>query len=344
MRRGRVMGLQEYATATPVARCMNYSAPIMYHTPSLLLLAPILLLTACGEPAPRALGTLEWDRVTLPAPAAEKIVAIEVREGQPVHAGDVLLRLEASGTQAQLTAASAQQRRSDAALAELKAGPRREEIARARASLSAAQAQQVDARAQFNRMQELAKQKLVAQSEVDRARAAADSADAQVRSASAALQELERGTRREQIAQGEAATQVASAQTATQRVLFDKLTLVAPRDGVIDSLPYRLGDQAPVGAPLVIMLAGAAPYARIYVPQALRASVKVGQVVQVRVAGSDRILPGTVRMVRSDPTFTPYYALTGQDVSRLSYLAEIQLDTEARDLPAGLPLQAEFTP
>jgi HlyD family secretion protein len=70
----------------------------------------------------------------------------------------------------------------------------------------------------------------------------------------------------------------------------------------------------------------------------------VGQAAQVRVAGNDKVWPGTVRMIRSDPTFTPYYALTGQDVSRLSYLAEIQLTTEARDLPAGLPLQAEFTP
>jgi HlyD family secretion protein len=256
----------------------------------------------------------------------------------------VLLRLEAAGTQSQLGAATAEQRRSDAALAELRAGPRREEIARARATLAAAQAQAIDARAQFNRAEELAGRQLVALAEVDRARAAADNADAQVRAAQQALLERERGTRAEQIAQGEAAVQVATAQTATQRVLLDKLTIVAPRDGVIDSLPYRLGDQAPVGAPLAVMLAGEAPYARVYVPEALRARVKVGDAVEVHVEGSDRAWPGTVRMIRSDPTFTPYYALTGQDVSRLSYLAEIQLGAEARDLPAGLPLWADFGP
>jgi HlyD family secretion protein len=92
------------------------------------------------------------------------------------------------------------------------------------------------------------------------------------------------------------------------------------------------------------MLAGEAPYARVYVPEALRARVKVGDAVEVHVEGSDRAWPGTVRMIRSDPTFTPYYALTGQDVSRLSYLAEIQLGAEARDLPAGLPLWADFGP
>jgi HlyD family secretion protein len=307
------------------------------------LLLP-LLLSACAEPPPRALGTLEWDRLTLPAPAAERITAIEVREGQTVHTGDVLVRLEASSTQSQLAAAAAQERRSDAALAELKAGPRREEIARARALLAAADAQRVDARAQYQRMAELVKQKLVAQAEVDRTRAAADNAEAQVSAAREALLELQRGTRVEQIAQGEASAQAAVAQTKAQRVLFDKLTLVAPRDGVIDNLPYRLGDQAPIGAPLVVMLAGSAPYARVYVPESLRQNVQVGHKAQVHVEGSKQVWPGTVRMIRSDPTFTPYYALTGQDVSRLSYLAEVQLVDEAHQLPAGLPLWVEFTP
>jgi HlyD family secretion protein len=310
----------------------------------LAAVAVAVLVAGCTRERPAALGTLEWDRITLPSPAAEKIIAIEVREGQRVRAGDVLVRLEAAGTRSQLEAAAAQQRRSGAALAELRAGPRREEIDRARALQADAEARAVEARAQLRRAEELAAGRLVAQAEVDRARAAAASADAGVRAAEQALLQLERGVRAEQIAQGEAAAQAATAQALTQQVLLDKLTLAAPRDGVIDSLPYRLGDQPPVGAPLVVMLSGGAPHARVYVPEALRAGVKVGDAARVRVAGSERDWPGTVRMIRSDPTFTPYYALTGQDVSRLSYLAEIQLGEEARELPAGLPLTATFGP
>jgi HlyD family secretion protein len=255
-----------------------------------------------------------------------------------VRAGDVLVRLESTATQSQFEAAAAQERRSGAALAELRAGPRREEINRARATLAAAQAQAIDARAQFRRIEELAGRQLVAAAEVDRSRAAADNADAQARGAEQALLVLERGTRTEQIAQGEAAVQAASAQASTQRVLLDKLTLVAPRDGVIDSLPFRLGDQPQVGVPVVVMLVGEAPYARVYVPQSQRASVKVGDAVDVHVEGSEQVWPGTVRMIRSDPAFTPYYALVGQDVSRLTYLAEVQLGAEVAGLPAGLPL------
>ena len=35
------------------------------------MLAAIGLLAGCGQSTPTALGTLEWDRITVPAPAAE---------------------------------------------------------------------------------------------------------------------------------------------------------------------------------------------------------------------------------------------------------------------------------
>ena len=138
--------------------------------------------------------------------------------------------------------------------------------------------------------------------------------------------------------------QATGAQAAAQQVTLEKLTLVAPRDAQVDSIPYRLGDQAPVGAPLVVLLAGEAPFARIYVPARLRAGVKVGDPARIHIEGSDKRWTGRVRMIRSDPTFTPYYALTGQDAERLSYLAEVQLGADASDLPAGLPLRVEFGP
>ena len=308
-----------------------------------VITALLIALPACRDDAPQALGTLEYDRITLPAPAAERIVAIDVREGERVAAGQSLLRLEATRTEAATTAAQAEAQRQREALSELEAGPRSESIAQARAQLAAAQAQARDARAYYARLQPLGRQKLVAAAEVDRARAAAGNADAQVRVAQAALLELEHGTRSERVAQGEAAARAAAAQASAQQVTLGKLTLIAPRAGRVDSLPYRLGDQAPVGVPLVIMLVGDAPYARVYVPEPIRANVRVGQQARVFVADSEQALSGKVRMIRSEPSFTPYYALIGKDAARLSYLAEIELGKDAAELPAGLPVRAEFT-
>jgi len=307
---------------------------------AMLLVIP--LLSACSDPPPQALGTLEYDRIALPSPAAERIVSIDVREGQQVEAGATLLTLERTRTQAQTDASAAEVQRQRDALAELEAGPRRERIAQARASLAAAQATARDADAYYARLRPLGMRKLVAAADVDRARAAASSAEAQVRLAQAALDELRNGSRREDIAQGQAAVRAAEAQAAAQAVTLEKLQVTAPRAGRIDALPYRLGDQAPVGSPLAILLVGDAPYARIYVPEPLRANVRVGDPVRVFVDGRDGALAGTVRMIRSEPGFTPYYALIGDDAARLSYLAEIALGKDAAQLPAGLPARVEF--
>lgn len=172
--------------------------------------------------------------------------------------------------------------------------------------------------------------------------AAALSARAQARAAQAALDELVRGTREERIAQGEAALEGSRAQAAAQQVTLERLDVIAPRQGRIDSLPYNVGDWPPIGAPLAIMLVGDAPYARIYVPEPQRANVKVGDRMRVHVDGRDRTYLGTVRMIRAEPSFTPYYALAGDDAARLSYLAEVALDTDAADLPAGLPVQVDL--
>lgn len=309
----------------------------------LLLVAPLIAsLSACSKPTAQALGTLEFDRITLPAPAAERIVAIQAREGEQVSAGQPLLKLDPARTQAQLAAAQAQAQRARDALAELESGPRPQDIAQARANLAAAQAAAREARAYFDRLQPLKGKHYVAAADLDRARASADGAAGKVRAAQAALDELLAGTRSEQLAQARAALAVAQADVAAQQVLLDKLDLTAPRAGRVDSLPYRLGDQAPLGAPLAILLAGDAPYARIYVPESLRAGVKVGDRVRVFVGKGAQPLAGKLRMIRSEPVFTPYYALIGDDVARLSYLAEVELGADAAPLPAGLPVRVEF--
>ena len=105
-------------------------------------------------------------------------------------------------------------------------------------------------------------------------------------------------------------------------------------------------DEPPPGAPVAVMLVGDAPYARVYVPEPLRMQVGVGDVATVHLgADGGRSYRGRVRMIRSEPTFTPYYALTGKDAARLSYLAEVELEGEGvAELPAGLPLRVEFQP
>ena len=81
-------------------------------------LAGLGLLAGCGQAPPVALGTLEWDRITVPAPAAEVISSVEVREGQQVKAGAVLMQLDSARGDAQFAAAQADTARAQAQLEE----------------------------------------------------------------------------------------------------------------------------------------------------------------------------------------------------------------------------------
>ena len=309
-----------------------------------LLLSALLLaaLTGCADADKPLLGTLEWDRVSLPAEASEVLLRIAVAEGERVEAGQLLLELDPRRQDARIAQARAEVEQAAAHLAELSNGARSETIDAARADLARNRAELTDAERSFSRIAELYQRKQVAIAELDRARAARDQASAATRSAEAQLRELTNGTRPEQLEQAAAALEAARGNLAQLQVGREHLSLRAPRAGLVDALPFKVGDQPPAGAELVSLLVGEQPYARVFIPASIRAQVSVGDVMRVFVEGVEQPFQARMRSIRSEAAFTPYYALTGDDASRLMYRAELVLQGEAaRQLPAGLPLRAE---
>ncbi|MGW8370025.1 MAG: HlyD family efflux transporter periplasmic adaptor subunit, partial [Gammaproteobacteria bacterium] len=131
------------------------------------------------------------------------------------------------------------------------------------------------------------------------------------------------------------------AQLEELKLTRQRLSVRAPRTGRVDALPFKPGDQPAAGDEIVSLLVGDRPYARIFIPARLRAQVAIGDEFEVRVEGISEPFRGVLRRVRSEASFTPYYALTGDDASRLVYRAEVRLEDErATELPAGLPLIA----
>ncbi|MEO6173061.1 MAG: HlyD family efflux transporter periplasmic adaptor subunit [Arenimonas sp.] len=304
-----------------------------------LCLILMLLCTACQKESSAMLGTIEWDRISLPATASEPIVDIRVSEGAQLKKNQILLQLDTTHANARLGALQFEVVQAEQALKALQNGARTENKREASERLSALHAQSKNADAQLLRVRSLVKQQLLPRADLDRATATANSAQAEVRAAKAGVDLLQNGSRSEDIAQAQAQLNAAQSQVSNVQVDLQRLTVRAPRAGRLDSLPYKQGDQPPAGAPLATILVGDAPIARIYVPEPLRAQVKIGDAVNVVVNGSAEVHIGKVRSVRSEPSFTPYYALNGKDAARLSYLAEISLGADAINLPAGVPVK-----
>lgn len=299
-------------------------------------------VAACGNDSDeqQVLGTLERERLELVAESNERIVEIGVREGDHVAQGAPLLRQEAGLMQPRLDQGRATLAEAERRLADRVQGPREKEIREARAALAGTESVLETEQREFERVRELVDRRLLSASSLDQARARRDAARASRDQSQARLGLLLEGTRTEQVREAEAAVDRARAGLAELEASAARFVVTAPRPGVVEALPYEVGERPPAGAPVVVMLADGVPYARVHVPETLRTQFTAGSRVEVRIDGVEGPLDGTVRYVSAEASFTPYYALTQKDRTRLSYLAEIALDDErASALPVGVPVQ-----
>jgi HlyD family secretion protein len=310
--------------------------------PALTLL---LLAAGCAQERPVEVhGTVERDRLEIIAESNERIVEIVVHEGDRVQAGTVLVRQEAGIAQPRIDQSRAAVFEAQRRLADLEQGPRQREIIEARATLGGAESELQTAQSEHARVQTLVQRKLLSESNLDQARAARDSARAARDAARARYELLQQGTRTEQVAAARAAVQRATAALDEVETVASRHTVTAPRAALVEALPYKLGERPAAGKAVAILLADGVPYARVYVPEPLRTRFTAGARVEATVDGRAERLKGTVRFVSAEAAFTPYYALTQRDRSRLAYLAEITLDDPtAQALPAGMPVQV-FVP
>ena len=312
---------------------------------ALIFFSCSVAVTACGGSAydGQILGTLERDRLELIAESNEPIVEIQVREGDAVSAGATLLRQELGSMQARLDQAVAARNVAERRLAELVKGPRAQEITEARAALESARSMLDTETKEYERVQDLVSRKLVSQSALDQQRARRDGAAGSEKQATARLHLLLEGTRSEEVQQADASLKQAEAALVELQTSAARYVVKAPRAGRVEAIPYKLGERPAPGTPLIVMLADGTPYARVYVPEPLRTQFLPGTHTRVRVDGRDGELTGVVRFVSAEAAFTPYYALTQEDRSRLSYLAEIDLDeSAAANVPTGMPVQVEL--
>lgn len=310
----------------------------------LMMGGSVLLLAACNDNSSMIFGTVERDRLTLSAPIGEVITQINVVEGQHVKAGDVLLTLDSTSAHARLALRQAELAQSNAKLLEAVTGARLEDIARAKAVLDGANASANEAQRAFERTQRLFTTNVLSQADLDTARAVRDNSIAKQAEAQQSLQLLEKGTRSEQLDFAKAAVEAAKANVAMEEKALANLSLVATRDAVVDTLPWRVGDRVAAGTQLVGLLATNDPYVRVYLSATWLDRVQAGDSVAIFVDGRKIPLAGTVRNIRSQPAYTPYYALNERDRARLMYLTDIDLGAEGQALPTGMTLGVALAP
>ncbi len=160
------------------------------------------------------------------------------------------------------------------------------------------------------------------------------------RSGVATPQALDRAQR----ARDEARAAVAEkeARLAQARRRLEDLTLRARTAGIVDQLPFEVGERIPAGAIAAVVLADEPPWVRVWLPARAVAQAKPGTRAQVSVEGRSETFEGHLEDVGREAEFTPHYALTERESAHLVYQARVVLDNAPADLRPGLPAQVRL--
>jgi membrane fusion protein, multidrug efflux system len=172
------------------------------------------------------------NKVELAFQVSGLLVSLPVREGQKVAADEVVAQLRQDDFQARLRALQGQLDRARADLQALRAGVRPEERLRLEAERRAAEAKLVNARTEFDRSNQLLRNRVISRLEFDRAETAYQVAQQNYK---AALQTFEQGTtaREEDILAKEAEVNGLEGQVVEANLQLQDSTLRAPYEGVI---------------------------------------------------------------------------------------------------------------
>ena len=120
------------------------------------------------------------------------------------------------------------------------------------------------------------------------------------------------------------------------------LTIRSRASGFLDQLPYEIGERAPAGGVVAVVIADDDPWVRVWLPARAVARVRLGQETRIKIEGLDTWYTGKIEHVSREPEFTPHYALTERESAHLVYETRVRLTEPKKDLPPGIPARVRI--
>src|SRR6185312_986095 len=245
-------------------------------------------------------GNVDLRQVDLPFNGTERIAAVLVQEGDRVHQGQVLARLDTSRLMPQVAQAKAQFAAQQAVVDRLHNGSRPEEIAQARAAL--------------------------------------DSAKAKVVSQQKALDLAVVGPRKEDVAQAEAQLQAQQAQFALLKQQLADANLIASVNAVIRSRLMEPGEMASPQKPVFTLAITDPKWVRAYISETDLGKVRSGEIASIGVDSfPNRRFEGWIGFISPVAEFTPKTVQTEELRTSLVYEIRVFVKDPSDELRLGMP-------
>lgn len=311
-----------------------------------LTLAVATLVTVSCKPtnmdgAIRVSGNIEVDDTRLAFKVPGIVVERTVSEGEPVSRGMLVARLDDSEQLQEVAARRAEVAFARAALAELEAGSRPQEIAAAKAAVESTAAEQRRSGLEFERQRELRESQAISARDFEFAESALAVARARAIEASERLKLIVEGPRAETIAQARARLDQAEAASGLAGRRLEFTRLASPINGVVLSDSVEPGEYVAPGTAIVTVADTSRVWLRAFVNETDLGRIKLGQAVDVSTdTFPGKTYRGTLVFIASEAEFTPKTVQTHKERVKLVFRVKIDLDNSLGELKPGMPADA----
>jgi len=288
-----------------------------------------LVLCSCHQPIgpPSVSGTIETDEAHVASRYGGRVERIFAWEGDLLTNNQLIAQLDAAELPAQREEAKAQ-------LDQLIAGPRKEEIASAKADWEALVSQLELARVERERALKLFADKTLSEAERDQAVSRAATLEKSTAAAKSRYDLLLAGTRPEEIDRAKARLAELDSQLREMRIF-------APTNCVLEVLSVKIGDVLSPNREVATLLLTDHLWVRVYVPQPWLGHIQLGEKVWVKVdAFPDKDFTGEVEQIGRAAEFTPRNVQTPDE--RIKQVFGVKVRLPSSQLRAGMSADVFF--
>ena len=199
------------------------------------------------------------------------------------------------------------------------------------------------AQSQVEHLVKMRQNPIMLAAQADAADAAYRQAEAAVLAAQANLTAVQANPTAEDIAVAKAQVGEAEAALGILQVQLDKMTLTAPRAGLISQKLVNPGELAAPGAVLLELSDIDTVDLTVFIPETRIGQVKIGQQAKVLVdAYSGETFTGQVSFIAQEAEFTPRNVQTQEERVNLVFAVKITLNNADHRLKPGMPADAEL--
>jgi HlyD family secretion protein len=311
------------------------------------IVALLLFLIAGCSSAPPDSGTVqgyvEGDFVYIAAPLPGKMATLFVQRGAQVTAGEPLFELEDVQEKAARDETKQRLDQLRAQVADAKKGKRPTEINAMTAQLNLARTALQFSEKELLRQEKLLADNIVSAQDVDRLRSQRDQDRQRVAQLEAELETARKGLRDDQIRAAEASMRAMEATLGRSEWDLAQRRQYAPVAGLVFDTLYRQGEWLAAGRPAVVLLPPQNIKVRVFVPQALLATIHRGDRAQVTVDGASAPYSGSVNFMSPQAEYTPPVIYSRESRQKLVYMIELTFaPSAAAQLHPGQPVTVKF--